>query len=261
VHELRLPSDPADGDFTELPLAHGELPNGRNILQENGVWRNIYQDPSISVSAAPILHSCPCVGYMIQESPLPGKMDPKQYLPHLKRTNTPMSVLSLLQRGESVEISDGTVLHGPPHRPGRKITILGDTYDPSPIAELAANSDILVHEATNAHLPGIDPNTKAADTHEIVEERAKSRGHSTPQMAGAFASRIQAGRLILNHFSARYVFPLNADYINFNMSYRYPGDDDINPETKTVMDAIASLAAQNYTGSITCARDLMTITI
>lgn len=175
---------------------------------------------------------------------MPGKMNPAKYIPDLKRTNTPMSVMSRLQRGETFELSDGTILHGPPRRPGRKLAILGDTYDPSPIAELASFADLLIHEATNAHLPTLDPHTKAEDSFESVEARTKSRGHSTPQMAGAFATRIRARQLVLNHFSAR-----------------YPGNDHIDPVAKSIMEAIASLAGEHYNRKITCARDFMTFDV
>jgi ribonuclease Z len=36
----------------------------------------------------------------------------------------------------------------------------------------------------------------------VVEQKARSRGHSTPDMVGAFARRIGARRVALNHFSA-----------------------------------------------------------
>lgn len=244
VHELRFSTDPPDGDQIELPRHTSELPGGRNIPQVGGVWKGIFKDDLVNVSAAPILHSVPCVGYVVQEAPVPGKMDPQKYIPSIRRTKTPMSVMSRLQQGESIELSDGTVLHGPPRRPGRKIVILGDTYDPSAIAEIASSPDLLVHEATNAHLPGIDLTTKPTDTFESIEERAKSRGHSTPQMAAAFATRIEARRLVLNHFSPR-----------------YPGNDDVNAEARTMMEAIADLAREQFTGKIICARDLMTIEV
>ncbi|KAJ7638993.1 beta-lactamase-like protein [Roridomyces roridus] len=244
VHELRLPWDPQSGDHTNLPRHRAESPNGRNIQQVDGVWPNIYQDPRVSVSAAPILHSVPCVGYVVTESDVPGKIDPKKYIPELQRTNTPMEVMRRLQQGESVELSDGTVLHGPPRRAGRKLCILGDTYDPSAIVPLALNADLLIHEATNAHLPGIDPDTKPEDTHESIEARTRSRGHSTPQMAGVFGKRIGARQLILNHFSARYA-----------------GNDDVNEESKKIMTAIGALAAQEFGSEVACARDLMSVNI
>jgi ribonuclease Z len=244
VHELRFPSDPAEGDFTALPLHTSESPNGRNISQINGVWEDFYKNDLVSVSAAPILHSVPCLGFIVNESPVPGKMEPKRYINDIKRTRTPMSVMTRLQLGESVELSDGTVLHGPARKLGRKIVILGDTYDPSPIARLAAGADVLIHEATNAHLPGIDLQTKKEDTFESVEARAKSRGHSTPQMAGAFAKHIGARKLVMNHFSARYA-----------------GNDDVNEESEKVMTAIAELAAEQYQGSLVCARDFLSFDV
>ncbi|KAG6911238.1 hypothetical protein DXG01_003105 [Tephrocybe rancida] len=242
VHELRMPSDPQFGDHTSLSRLACELPSGRNIPQVDGVWTDIFKDDVVSVSAAPILHSVPCVGYVVTEAPVPGKIDPKLYIPDLKRTNTPMTVMRRLQQGESVELSDGTVIHGPPRRKGRKVVILGDTFDPSPIIPLAMDADLLIHEATNAHLPDIDPDTKEIDTYETVEARAKSRGHSTPQMAGVFAKRVCARRLVLNHFSAR-----------------YPGDET--ERAIKIMDGIRNLAGAEFGNKVECARDLMSIDV
>lgn len=241
VHELRSPSDPQDGDFTALSPHAFELP-GRNIPQVDGVWPDIFKDDTVSVSAAPILHSVPCVGFVVNEAPIAGKIDPKKFVPELKRTNTPMSAMRRLQQGDAVELSDGTILQGPPRRKGRKIVILGDTFDPSPITSLAMDADLLIHEATNAHLPGIDDATKEADTYESVEARTKSRGHSTPQMAGAFAKHTRARKLVLNHFSAR-----------------YSGADT--GDAHKVMDAIADLAAKEFGDSVLCARDLMSLEV
>lgn len=241
VHELRFSSDPQAGDYTELS-PHRAEGSGRNIPQVDGVWSDIYKDSIVSVSAAPILHSVPCVGYVVTEAPVPGKIDPSKYIPELKRTKTPMTAMRQLQQGESVFLADGTTLHGPPRRKGRKIVILGDTYDPSPIIPIAEDADLLIHEATNAHLPGIDPHTKDTDTFEVVEARTKSRGHSTPQMAGMFAKRIRASQLTLNHFSAR-----------------YPGDE--NPISLRVMQAIGDLAVSEFGKEVTCAKDLMSFDI
>jgi ribonuclease Z len=242
VHELRFPSDPASGDVTTLAPSLSECPFGRNIEQVDGCWKDIYKDSAVAVSAAPIHHTVPCVGYVVTEAPVAGKIDPSKYIPELKRTGTPMTVMRQLQQGESVLLNDGTRLQGPPRRNGRKVAILGDTYDPSPISALAQDADLLIHEATNAHLPGIDPTTKATDTYETVQERAMSRGHSTPQMAGSFGKRIGAKQLILNHFSAR-----------------YPGDDS--EESRKIMNTIGQLAASEFGHDVVCATDLMTVDI
>jgi ribonuclease Z len=241
VHELRSPTDPQGGDFTALSPHTFELP-GRNIPQVDGLWTDIFKDEAVSVSAAPIFHSVACVGFVVTEAPVAGKIDPNKYIPYLKRTNTPMSTMRRLQLGEAVELSDGTVLHGPPRRRGRKIVILGDTFDPSPITSLAMDADLLIHEATNAYLPGIDEATKESDTYEAVEARTKSRGHSTPQMAGAFAKRIQARKLVLNHFSARYSGGGTEDAIQ-------------------IMGAIADLAVGEFGHEVQCAKDFMSLEV
>jgi ribonuclease Z len=152
--------------------------------------------------------------------------------------------MAQLQLGGTVTLSDGTTLQGPPRTSGRKVAILGDTHDPSPIADLASDADLLIHEATNAHLPGIYSDTKKGDTNESVEARAISRGHSTPQMAGKFARAVRAQRLILNHFSSRYA-----------------GNDDKDEDAKTIMDAIGALAEKEFGRPVVCSRDFMTFDV
>lgn len=89
--------------------------------------------------------------------------------------------------------------------PGRKVVILGDTYDPSPMAPLCHGASLLVHEATDSHISSMaDPSGRLSRrTPETVQEKAFARGHSTPEMAGAFARRIGAKALVLNHIGAR----------------------------------------------------------
>ena len=247
VHELRFPEDPS-GETQNSPspsqdLHPSESPNGRNIPQVDGKWVEIFKDDIVSVSAAPIFHSIPCVGYVVHEAPVQGKVDPKLYIPHLKRTRTDMRMMREIQKGQTVTLADGTVLEGPPREPGRKIVILGDTCDPSPIEELAKGADLIVHEATNGHLPGVDDRVKPEDTYESVEERTKSRGHSTPQMAGRFAKRIGARNLFLNHFSSRYS----------------GGNDE---SSRAIMEAIRQLAvAELEREEVVCANDLMNVEI
>jgi len=65
---------------------------------------------------------------------------------------------------------------------------------------LASDADVVVHEATNSFLAGVDKDTDL----QAVARDAIVHGHSTPYMAGRFAKRVRARRLVLNHFSARY---------------------------------------------------------
>jgi ribonuclease Z len=254
VHELRFYDDPAVTEEQAIKPHRCEL-EGLNIVQgPEGHWDSFCETSLVKVHAAPILHSVPCIGYVVCEKPIPGKIDKAVYMPHLERNRTELLKLGVknigmklgdLQKGQDVQLPDGTILKPPTPRQGFKVVILGDTYDPSGIADIASEADILIHEATNAFLPGIESlGSKDEDTAEIIEDRCRSHGHSTPQMAGTFGTRIKAKALILNHFSAR-----------------YPGDDDINPESARIMQAIADLAREKFAGPVVCARDLMTFDV
>ncbi|KDN50401.1 hypothetical protein K437DRAFT_66543 [Tilletiaria anomala UBC 951] len=256
VHELRWPqqahktddvgsnwSDP-DGELLgainpirtlpELPPHDSELPGQDIVMSESTCsWSNftvIGDQGQVSVSAAPILHRCPCLGYVFKEkdrsSPISSeildRLDANGPALLEQGVKHPRSLLGkLLALRECVELPDGTTIDPPPLDIfGRKICVLGDTFDATAgffesdkgITPLAMNSNVLVHECTNVALPpkllqtsGAPP--KKVPTREEVQAKAKERGHSTPQVAGAFAGRIKAGQLLLNHFSVRYDSP------------------------------------------------------
>src|SRR5690606_4507163 len=72
---------------------------------------------------------------------------------------------------EGIHLPNGRLLPRLQLKRGKKITILGDTCDPSSIAPIARGSDVLVHEATNAYLPELDSSLKSSDTYEVIEHR------------------------------------------------------------------------------------------
>ena len=199
-----------------------------------------------------------CLGYLFDESPRTLPIEPARYIPHLKNPinragllqshglTNPLSLLSRFQANpdEEVRLADGTVLRAPGldvENGGRRIVILGDTYDASALVplirgadlgacdEAARRVDLVVHESTNAYLPTLDesqsPLKKAIRRAELdqntedetdslplhslesVTALAQSHGHSTPQVAGRFARSIQAQRLVLNHLSVKYPDP------------------------------------------------------
>ncbi len=64
-------------------------------------------------------------------------------------------------------------------------------------------TSLLVHESTDAHIDStID--IKAKRSKETVASTALARGHSTPDLAGAFARTIDAQKLVLNHIGSRF---------------------------------------------------------
>eukprot|EP01025_Chloroclados_australasicus_P045855 TRINITY_DN5049_c0_g1_i1.p1 TRINITY_DN5049_c0_g1~~TRINITY_DN5049_c0_g1_i1.p1 ORF type:complete len:506 (-),score=54.68 TRINITY_DN5049_c0_g1_i1:1559-3076(-) len=80
---------------------------------------------------------------------------------------------------------------------GRKVVLLGDTCNSDALIPAAKDADMLSHEATFC---------------KGLEAKAKHALHSTAEMAGNFARRINAKALLLTHFSSRYkVLPMQGD--------------------------------------------------
>ena len=246
VHELYFPGDTPPA-YETAELHSNELP-GRNIQQTApGLWEGIISDLDVSVLAGEIVHSIPSIGYVVMEAPLPGKLTSdlvKSYLQHLKTHNLPRSTLSVIQNGSTVTLPTGEQLHPPAPRPGRKIVILGDTSDPSPLLQASQNATVVIHEATNAYIPALDTGM----TYETVRDRTISRGHSTPQMAGKFATACSAKVLLLNHFSARYAD--TGETITGKIGWLKEGHEI------GVMAEIRDLAKTEFKGPVVCARDL-----
>jgi len=202
----------------------GELQGGRDIfpkydhpLASGGapIWE-VEDEDDVKVYAAPMSHGVPCLGYVVEEQNRPGRLRNEFVEPIVKRNiqdlanagfKIPMKVMAVIKNlpiGSAFTFPDGTVLTQEdavePPRKGRKVVICGDTADARALEKAAMNADVVVHEATNTFLPGIDKNSSIG----MVMRDAQVHGHSTPHLAGRFARRINAKRLLLNHFSARY---------------------------------------------------------
>jgi ribonuclease Z len=97
-----------------------------------------------------------------------------------------------LHHGQSVEVEGRTItpedVVGAP-RAGRKLVISGDTRPCAGTREMAADADLLIHEATFA---------------QDEAERAQHTGHSTAREAAEVAASAGVLRLVLTHFSPRY---------------------------------------------------------
>mmetsp|Transcript_16423 Transcript_16423/g.51443 ORF Transcript_16423/g.51443 Transcript_16423/m.51443 type:complete len:237 (-) Transcript_16423:13-723(-) len=165
-----------------------------------------------------MVHTVPCVGYVVTEPDLPGKLDPTRVAAVLDRNfdalkaagvKDPRKVYKIIKEmtpGQSFDFPDGTRLRAAdcvsPARPGRVVAVCGDTADARRLAPLLRRRcDLLVHEATNAHLG--DKYDAKLDPVKVAKATAY-HGHSTPEMAATFARSVRASRLVLTHFSPRY---------------------------------------------------------
>ena len=164
------------------------------LYAENGVFK-VFDDANFTIVAKQIKHSCFTVGYVITE-----KTSRKLDLDKLNDIGIPRGPLyNDLKIGKSIEFkgikieSKDVTIDAPI---GRKVVILGDTFDPSNISDIAMDCDLLVHEATNRN--------------ENLSEALK-HGHSTAsinsfdfiEMTAEFANKIRAKSLIITHFSPR----------------------------------------------------------
>jgi ribonuclease Z len=172
-------------------------------------------------------HGVPCVGYVVEEQSRPGRLRNEVVEPIVKRNmqalkdagfKIPMKAMAIIKNlpeGAAFSFPDGSVLtqedavEAP--RSGRKVVICGDTADARSLTNLAMNADVVVHEATNTYLDFLDKNS---DTLQSVTKDSMSHGHSTPQLASDFAKRVNAKRLLLNHFSPRYKGDQETDSIS-----------------------------------------------
>lgn len=151
----------------------------------------VFEDADYRVTAKNLQHIIPCLGYRIEQKPLPGKL----LITKAKEAGVPNGpLLKQLKSGEDVILEDGRVVAssdvtGEPQE-GFIVAILGDTNYCSAAVELAKDTDILVHEAT------FD-----IDTGNL----AKEYGHSTIGDAARVAQEAGAKTLIANHISARFM--------------------------------------------------------
>lgn len=134
-------------------------------------------------------HNVPALSYSLEEDKRPGRFNKKKAL----ELGVPEGRLfGKLQKGKEVEVNGKTItpdmVLGKP-RPGRKITISGDTAPYNAFIEFAKGSDVLIHDAT---------------TDSSLEEKANEYGHSTAKQAAEIALKAGVGKLYLTHISPRY---------------------------------------------------------
>ena len=209
-HVLGIPGLVQSWDFNdrEAPLAIHGPPGSRRRLQ--GLVRAAGHDPGFPVRVTEVSpggvaldgedfevrafeteHRTTSQGYALVEDDRPGRFDRETAEEELGIPPGP--AYGRLHDGESVELDDGRVVDpdqvvGDP-RPGRKLVYTGDTRPLDRTRSVAADADLLIHDATFA-----DDETG----------RAASTGHSTAREAARVAADAGVDSLALTHVSSRY---------------------------------------------------------
>lgn len=150
----------------------------------------IYEDDAIMVTAIPLKHKVPTMGFVFEEKPklrhINGDM--------AKFYNVPVYMLGRLRQGEDFVTPDGQTI------PNALLTTDADesisyaycsdtAYSPR-LVSMLDHPTWLYHEATYG------------DEYAVL---AKKRGHSTARQAAIVAREAEAKNLILGHFSKRYI--------------------------------------------------------
>lgn len=146
-----------------------------------------------TITALPLEHTVPCVGYRLEEPERDGKFD----VTRARVLGVPDGPLfGELQHGRDVTLADGRVVCSSEvvgaKRGGRAIAYCSDTRPCANGIALARGVDLLIHEATYGE--------------DLVSE-AMARLHSTAREAATVARDSGALRLLLTHFSSRYEDP------------------------------------------------------
>ncbi|HSK22641.1 MAG TPA: ribonuclease Z [Egicoccus sp.] len=141
---------------------------------------------SLTLSAAPLEHSEPAIGWRVQEA------DGWRLLPErLEAVGIPRDARSELVREGEVRVG-GRMFHRDEvaePRPGQSMAFVMDTRDCAGARALAEGVDLLVIEATFL-----------ADQRSMAEEV----GHLTAAQAARIGAESGARRVVLTHFSQRY---------------------------------------------------------
>jgi ribonuclease Z len=151
----------------------------------------VVENDEFLVTAKSLEHVIPCLGFRIEQKPLPGKL----LIDKVNEWGVPKGpLLKQLKDGVDVTLDDGRIVLSSDvtgeTQEGFTVAILGDTSYCTSAVELARDADILVHEAT------FDMETG---------DLAKEYGHSTIGDAARTAKEAGVKTLIANHISARFM--------------------------------------------------------
>lgn len=151
----------------------------------------VLETDKFTVFAEKLDHTIPCVGYRVIQKDLEGTLDAEA----LRAAGVPFGPLfGKIKNGQNVTLEDGTEIiasdYISPPRPGKVVTILGDTRKCHASVRLAVNADVLVHEATYG---------------KGDEQIARKHGHSTNMEAAQVAKDAGVKQLLLNHISPRFL--------------------------------------------------------
>lgn len=160
-----------------------------HVIDKEGV---IASEDDYQIRCCKADHSIRAFSFCITEHPRPGVFDVEK----ASKLSIPKGELyRKLQHGDDVSVNGKLIKSNEvvgPKREGRKVGISGDTRPSIELKDFFNSCDILIFESTYNH----DYQNKAIETF-----------HSTSTEAALLAKESNCSKLILTHFSSRYIDP------------------------------------------------------
>jgi ribonuclease Z len=156
---------------------------------ENNESELIYENEILEVWTIPLIHGILCNGFLFREKPKPLKLN-KEKLPE----NITLKNIARLKKGLDVIDDHGNIIYKNedltlPARKSFSYAYCSDTIFNENIIPLIKDVDLLYHESTFTS---------------DMQDRAVETFHSTAREAAVIATKANALKLILGHYSVRY---------------------------------------------------------
>lgn len=150
----------------------------------------IYEDRSVQVFSIPLKHRVPCCGFLFEEKP----RDRHIIREMIDFYHIPTWRIPKIKQGEDFISEEGVIIHN---------TLL--TTAPEPPKRFAYCSDTAYFEKIIPIIEGVDCLFHEATFMEEEMVRSKQTEHSTARQAGEIARKANVKKLIIGHYSARYI--------------------------------------------------------
>ena len=172
----------ASNTILNYPLFFHEIPNDEEIV--------LYSDENIEIKNILLDHTIDCSGFIFKEKKYKRKIIREK----LDEFKIPFEEIANLRKGKDLQLHDGRkILNHEVTKEGdspKSYAYCSDTRFCSSIISKIKNVDLLYHETT------------FIDEHFNI---AQKTGHSTTIQAAKIAKKAKVKRLVIGHYSKRYV--------------------------------------------------------
>ncbi len=152
--------------------------------------RVIWEDDAMTVTTFPLVHRVPAVGFLFREKPKLRHIIGEE----VKRLGIPHYAMNSLRQGLDWRTEEGVII------PNEQLTTPADDA-----ISYAYCSDTKFSKRVIKHVEGVDWLYHEATYDESLRLKAHKRYHSTALEAATVAHEAGVKRLILGHFSKRYL--------------------------------------------------------